>query len=114
MKNSYLSKWGRNVNFFFDKIFINKEKHTPKTNIYDFLKNMTKRRVEVLIEEVQEDHEGKNRSDHVDKILKLTESIPKECTFFSRTSSGILLNQTLKSISAMKSIVANREQTLLY
>ncbi|WP_257296534.1 serine/threonine-protein kinase [Endozoicomonas sp. YOMI1] len=79
-----VSKWGRRIDHFFDKKFINEEKSASRTRMYDFEKGMTKRRAEVLMEEVQEDQEGKNRSAHVDSILKLPDEIPKECTFFDK------------------------------
>ncbi|MBO9494001.1 serine/threonine-protein kinase [Thalassotalea sp. G20_0] len=79
-----VSKWGRRIENHFNKTFIDEEKSVPKANMYEFEKGITKRRIEVLMEEVQEDQEGKNRSDHVDSILKLPDEIPEECTFFDK------------------------------
>ncbi|MGO0307621.1 serine/threonine-protein kinase [Endozoicomonas acroporae] len=79
-----VSKWGRRIENYFNKTFIDEEKSVPKANMYEFEKGITKRRIEVLMEEVQEDQEGKNRSDHVDSILKLPDEIPEECTFFDK------------------------------
>ncbi|WP_257285725.1 hypothetical protein, partial [Endozoicomonas sp. SESOKO1] len=61
-----VSKWGRSIRYFLGTIFTNKENSDTKKAIYDFQKGMTKRRVEILMKKVQEDQEGKNRSNHVD------------------------------------------------
>ncbi|WP_422445750.1 serine/threonine-protein kinase [Endozoicomonas sp. ALB091] len=79
-----VSKWGRRIENHFNKAFIDEKKSVPKANMYEFEKCITNRRIEVLMEEVQEDQEGKNRSDHVDSILKLPDEIPEECTFFDK------------------------------
>ncbi|WP_257285834.1 hypothetical protein, partial [Endozoicomonas sp. SESOKO1] len=61
-----VSHWGRNIKHSFDKTQIYKEKYGEKGSIHTFQKYMTERRVEVLMQKVQEDQEGKNRSNHVD------------------------------------------------
>ena len=59
-----VSKWGRSIERFFDKAIIDQEKSETKKSMHEFQKSMTKRRVEILMLEVQDDPEGKERSDH--------------------------------------------------
>ncbi|WP_419831405.1 hypothetical protein [Endozoicomonas atrinae] len=76
-----VSKWGRSIERFFDKAIIDPEKSSMKKDMHEFQKDMTERRVKVLM---QEDMEGQEIPDHVDSILRLPDDIPLECTFVDR------------------------------
>ena len=91
-----VSKWGRSIERFFDKAIIDQEKSETKKSMHEFQKSMTKRRVEILMLEVQDDPEGKERSDHVDRILGLPKEIPQECTFVDRPQFEKLIEADTK------------------
>ncbi|WP_257265844.1 protein kinase [Endozoicomonas sp. ONNA2] len=76
---------------------------------------MTKRRVEVLMQKVQE---GKNTSDHVDTILGLPDEIQTECSFINKaqfkklieSDAKVYLSHEIKLCKSGDSLVALKQE----
>lgn len=99
--------WGRKIENFLDIERINPKKTTINQKRHEFQKLMTNRRVELLTQEVKE------RSDHIDSILNLPDSIPENCNYINRNEFQKLVQSDVKEFLSYEIRSCNSGEKLI-